>query len=67
MKYIEFRNLIRNSLINNPDGLTWKELKKTLNLPYENPCQTWIYKLEDEINLIRSKGINRSYIWKIDK
>ena len=67
MKYIEFKDLILNSLINNPNGLTWKELKNTLNHPYKIPCQTWIYKLEDEINLVRSKKINRSYIWKIEE
>ena len=52
MTYIEFRKLIHNALQTNPNGLTWRELKDTLNLPYKIPCQTWIYQLEDEIQLV---------------
>ena len=66
MTYIEFRKLIHNALQTNPNGLTWKELKDTLNLSYKISCQTWIYQLEDEIQLVRTKGRSSAYIWKID-
>ena len=66
MTYIEFRKLIHNALQIIPNGLTWRELKDTLNLPYKIPCQTWIYQLEDEIQLVRTKGKGKAYIWKID-
>ena len=67
MKYDKFKNQIYTALQANPDGLSWKELRNTLNLPYEIPCQTWINQLVDEIQLIRSKGESRAYIWKINK
>ena len=67
MKYVEFKVLILNALQYNPNGLTWKELKETLKLAYKIPCQTWLYQLEDEIHLVRSKGEGSDYIWKIDK
>ena len=66
MKYAEFKESIQKALVKNPDGLTWLELKSSLKLPYNVPCQTWIYQLEDEIHLIRSKGDSRAYIWKIE-
>ena len=66
MTYIEFRKLIHNALQIIPNGLTWRELKDTLNLPYKIPCQTWIYQLEDEIQLVRTKGRSSAYIWEID-
>ena len=67
MKYVEFKARIQNTLQGNPNGLTWKDLKNTLNFPYKIPCQTWICQLEDEIHLVRSKGKGRAFIWKIDK
>ena len=65
MKYSEFKNTIQNELSNNPDGLTWKELRDQLDLPYERPCPNWTAQLEEEIGLVRSKGFQRAYIWKL--
>ena len=67
MKYAEFKMQIQNALVENPDGLSWLELKGSLNIPYKIPCQTWIYQLEDEINLFRSKGKGRAFIWIVKK
>jgi len=65
MRYKEFKILIQNELLQCPDGLTWVELRDRLKLPYTQPCQTWIYWLEDEIGLTRGRGMNRAYVWKI--
>lgn len=65
MRYVDFRDAILNELRKNPKGLTWKELKKHLDLPYETPCQTWVRQLEQEIGLSRIKGEDRGYLWKI--
>jgi hypothetical protein len=65
MKYDEFKELIHKALISNPDGLTWKELKSKYNLPYETPCQTWLYQMEEEIGLSRERENQRAYTWKI--
>jgi hypothetical protein len=65
MRYVDFRDSIRNELRRNPKGLTWKELKERLDLPYESPCQTWVHKLEEEIGLRRAKGSGRAYVWTV--
>lgn len=67
MKYVEFRELIQGKLKRNPAGLTWKELKTDLNLPYDRPCPTWLTSLEKDIALIREKGSGRALVWKICK
>jgi hypothetical protein len=65
MRYVEFRNAIEEELRQNPDGLTWAELKERLKLPYERPCPTWIRRMEEEAGLSRARGAGRAYVWKI--
>jgi len=65
MRYLVFRDLIRKELRKNPAGLTWLELKERLNLPYDQPCPTWVKRLEDEIGLSRTRGAGRAYVWKV--
>ncbi|MBN1538258.1 MAG: hypothetical protein JW908_16085 [Anaerolineales bacterium] len=65
MRYIEFRDQIQNALLKNPSGMTWKELKQQLDLPYDQPCQTWVNRLESEIGLSRERGEQRALVWKI--
>jgi len=65
MRYDEFRELIQNTLTKYPAGLTWKELKKQLNLPYDRPCQTWVNLMEQEIGLSRVRENQRAYVWRI--
>jgi len=65
MKYIDFRDGIKLELVNNPEDLTWVELRDRLDLPYERPCPTWVQRLEKEIGLTRCKGSGRALVWKI--
>jgi hypothetical protein len=65
MRYVEFRDAILSELRKNPNGLTWLELKRRLDLPYKRPCQTWIGQLEEEIGLTRAKGTSRAFVWKV--
>lgn len=65
MKYIEFRDTIKNELLLTPAGLTWVELRDRLDLPYDSPCQNWVGRLEKEIGLNRSERVNRALVWKI--
>lgn len=65
MRYVEFRDEIHKELTGNPEGLTWVELKQRLGLPYEQPCTTWINRMEQEIGLTRARGAKRAYLWKI--
>ena len=66
MKYAGFKESIQKALEGNPDGLTWLELKNSLNLAYKIPCQTWIYQLEQEIHLERSNKKGRVLVWKLN-
>jgi hypothetical protein len=65
MRYDEFKQLIQDELLKHPAGLTWVELRNTLDLPYDRPCHTWINQMEQEIGLVRVRGEKRAYIWKI--
>jgi hypothetical protein len=65
MQYVNFRDVIREELRQNPSGLTWVELKERLGLPYDRPCQTWVMRMEKEIGLSREKGFGRAYVWKV--
>jgi hypothetical protein len=65
MRYVEFVLLIEEELLNNPGGLTWVELKERLDLPYKQPCPTWVGRMERENRLSRSRGSGRAYVWTI--
>jgi hypothetical protein len=65
MRYVDFRDAIFKELKKNPKGMTWKELKNQLKLPYETPCQTWIGQLEEDIGLYRVKEGGRALIWRV--
>lgn len=49
MRYVEFRDAIENRLRRSPEGLTWRQLRERLNLPYDRPCPTWTRRLEQEM------------------
>ncbi len=65
MRYVEFRVVIEAELKRNPAGLTWAELRDKLSLPYDRPCPTWVAKLEDEINLTRTREGGRAFVWRV--
>lgn len=63
--YEEFRSTIESFLRRHPDGLTWTQLKATLNLPQEKPNNQWVRKLEQDIGLKRLKQGN-AMLWKLE-
>jgi hypothetical protein len=65
MRYVEFVLLIEEELRDNPGGLTWVELKERLDLPYNQPCPSWVGRMEQENGLSRTRGSGRAYLWKI--
>ena len=65
MRYVDFRDSIRDELKRNRSGLTWPQLRDRLDLPYKSPCGEWVKRLEDEIGLSRIKGTGRAYTWKL--
>ena len=66
MQYTDFRNSIRQELLSNPSGLTWAQLRNRLSLPYDQPCQTWVLRLEKEIGLERKDRVRNAYVWKLN-
>jgi hypothetical protein len=67
MRYVHFRDLIRDELKRHPAGLTWAQLRARLDLPYDRPCPTWTKQLEQEIRLSRARGAGRSMVWKLSR
>lgn len=67
MRYVDFRDQIQKALRRNPRGLTWPELRDRLDLPYTQPCSTWVKQMEEEIGLIRTKGTGRAYVWTLKR
>jgi hypothetical protein len=65
MRYVEFRNAIESELRRVPAGLTWKDLKKRLRLPYEMPCAQWVKQMEQEIGLSRERVSERAFTWLV--
>jgi hypothetical protein len=65
MRYVEFRDRIRDRLRSRPGGETWAELRNALDLPYERPCPTWLKQLESDIDLTREKGAGRALVWRV--
>jgi hypothetical protein len=65
MQYTEFRDSIHADLRRSSSGKTWKELKASLNLPYSQPCQEWICRLEREIGLERREKKRNALVWKV--
>ena len=67
MRYVDFRDSIQKELKRCSNGLTWNELKERLDLPYKTPCQNWVRRLEQEIDLTRTKGEGRALVWKVPR
>jgi hypothetical protein len=67
MRYVEYRDAIRQALQQNAAGLTWHQLQTRLVLPYDRPCPEWTKQLEREIGLSRVKGSGRALVWKIGR
>ncbi len=65
MTYVEFKNRIEARLKKQASGLTWRELKESLELPYDRPCPEWVKRLEAEIGLARMPGAGRALVWKV--
>lgn len=65
IRYEEFREAVREVLIREHDGLTWRELREAADLPYERACPTWTARLEREIGLERTRGRGRAHVWRL--
>lgn len=62
--YDKFKTQIESALKNEPQGLTWTEIKQKLNLPQKVPNNRWVRQLETDIGLTRTKE-PKGVIWKL--
>ncbi len=65
--YSEFRDIIRKALPIEPSGLTWPEIREKGGLPQKVPNNRWVRRLEEDINLRRSRVADRGTVWKLDE
>jgi hypothetical protein len=65
MRYADFKRAIHSRLLAEPSGMTWKQLKEDLRLPYDRPCPEWTRLLEQEIHLIRRKSSGNAFVWAL--
>ncbi|MFH1514289.1 MAG: hypothetical protein ABIG42_02390 [bacterium] len=65
MRYVDFRDKILIELSKSDSGLTWKELKERLSLPYSQPCPEWVKRIELESGLVRTRGSGKAYVWSV--
>lgn len=66
LSYEEFKLRIEKQLKEQPEGLTWSEIKENENLPQKYPNNKWVRQLEQDINLRREK-IKGKMIWKLSE
>jgi len=66
VRYEEFKNRILKLLMDEPEGLTWTEIKKKLDLPQRVPSNKWVRMLEKDIGLVRIKGA-KGIVWRLSK
>ncbi|GAG74669.1 unnamed protein product [marine sediment metagenome] len=65
MTYEEFKQIIKEALEKESDGLTWTQLRERNPELYQRwPANQWVRKLEDDIGLIREKVKGRM-VWRI--
>ena len=62
--YTLFMRKIETILKAEPDGLTWTEIKKRLNLPQRVPNNKWVRHMETDIGLIRERRKGQ-LIWRL--
>jgi hypothetical protein len=63
MTYQQFRDSIQTKLRSRRLGMTWRELRDDLELPYDRPCPEWTRRLESDIGLVRKKGTGNAFVW----
>jgi hypothetical protein len=67
VRYVDFRGRILKELRRRRTGLTYKELRTRLDLPYVSPCPEWVRRMEDDDGLVRAsvEGGGRALVWSL--
>ena len=64
--YEDFRDEIKKVLESSPQGLSWTQIKKTLQLSQRAPYHKWVKRMEKDIGLVREKKGSKT-IWRLAK
>ena len=64
--YEDFRDEIKQILDSEPNGLSWTEIKKRLQLSQRAPYYKWVRRMEKDIGLIREKKSGKT-VWRLKK
>lgn len=62
--YEDFRDEIEKILKNEPQGLSWMQIKKRLQLSQRAPYHKWVKRMEKDIGLVREKKGSKT-IWRL--
>ena len=62
--YEDFRDEIKKLLRNNPQGLSWAQIKKRLQLSQRAPYHKWVRRMEKDIGLLRERRGSKT-IWRL--
>ncbi|OGN87168.1 MAG: hypothetical protein A2158_00915 [Chloroflexi bacterium RBG_13_46_14] len=65
MSYQEFANTIKSVLDKEGNPMTWTEIRTKAHLPQKWPNNKWVYRMEDNIGLVREKDHNGIIRWRI--
>jgi len=66
LTYEEFKNKVKELLDNQESGMTWQNIKNKLNLPQNVPNNSWVKRLESDINLKRRRNGALTY-WYVPR
>jgi hypothetical protein len=64
--YEKFSEKVKVLLKENPEGLTWGDIKTKAGFPQKVPNNAWVRSMEKDIGLIRKKR-GTAIIWSVNK
>ena len=64
--YEDFRDEVKKILESKPEGFSWIQIKKELQLSQRAPYHKWVKKMEKDIGLVREKKGSQT-IWRITR
>lgn len=62
--YEDFRDEMKKILEKEPQGLSWSQIKRKLQLSQRTPYHKWVKKMEKDIGLLREKKGSKK-IWRL--
>jgi hypothetical protein len=67
MTYEDFRDTIKKTIVSSNKPLTWTEIRTIAKLPQAFPNNQWVHKMEQDIQLKRSKDSHGIIHWSLGK